>query len=122
MKKLGKEQQKILREELKASVGPIVGGAERRYRRIYPAQSGSRRSRRGIRGGSSARGVAVLLGSKRYPYLIGQEWGSGRFKQFPVWDRGGRFYWPAIQKGLDGATKKMQTAIDRANRRAFPEP
>ena len=127
MRHLGKEYQKILDKELKAAVRPIVADAKKRYRKLHPRRRSGKGSQRGLRGGSRKGQPTVNIGTAKYPYLQGQEWGSNQYAQFPRWipaegggpGAQGRFWWPAVQEGVADAREGILSSVDSANRRVF---
>ena len=79
---------------------PLPQGASR-------AARGGSGSQRGIRSTARQGATVLSIGSARYPYLQGQEWGSGHYPQFPSWRPApykgslGYFFWPAIEEGAE---------------------
>ena len=110
-----------LNKILRAAGEPIVEQARRNYysgvagtMRPQGYQRRTGRSLRGIRGETSFGSVTVALGGSRWPWLLGQEWGSkkpgyrqrfgpprGRWHAPP--GRAGTFFWPAYRDGRDDA-------------------
>lgn len=120
LRALGAEYRKGLDRELREIAKPIVDAAKEGYRQRYPSRGRSRGSQRGIRSGVSARGARVLIGSARYPYLLGQEFGTtGRWPQFPSRNPKGHFFWPALREGTDDLMEALGSLVDRANRKHF---
>ena len=121
MRNLGREYRRAFDRELRRIGRPIADDAKRRYRARYPRRRGGRGSQRGIRSSARRGSSTVSLGSARYPYLLGQEWGSNRYPQFPERRTDGHFFWPAIEQGGDEVYDRLLTLVDQANRLAFPE-
>ena len=126
--KMDKGLRSGLSKEMKEIAKPIEADARKRYRKLHPRARPTKGSQRGIRASTKRGGAAINLGSPRYPYLQGQEWGSGQYPQFPPWipdssGRGseGRFYWPAIEDGLEEVEEKVGELIDRVSKEAFPD-
>ena len=118
---LDKDFRRGLDRALADAVQPIVRAAKQRYRRLYPRRRRSRGSQRAIRGLAGGGRVRVLLGSPRYDYLLGQEWGSRRYPQFPAPTDRGRFFWPAVVAGRDDAVAQVERAVDGAVTRHFAD-
>jgi len=121
LRKLGTEYRSALDKNLKAAATPIATDAKRRYRQEHPRRRGGRGSQRGIRAAAGGGRVRVVLGGAKYPYLLGQEWGSSRFPQFPKPTREGHFFWPAIRAGAQRVTGDVQKALDSANAKHFED-
>ena len=102
--------------------------SRRRYRTIYPPSTGGESagtSDLGIRSQVSkgkAGGVFVALGGAKRRYLLGQEFGSDKYSQFPSRDRKGRFFWPVVGEQLEQAAEDAERGVDRVSRRVFPRP
>lgn len=127
LRSLEKAYQKALDKEMRNAARPIVADAKRRYRAIHPRSRGGKGSQRGLRAGSRRGQPTVNIGTVKIPYLQGQEWGSKTYPQFPTWRKSpsgkgavGRFFWPAVQDGMEEASKHVASAVDRAHRRSFP--
>ena len=114
LRAMSPELRRGLDRELKRAANPIVADAKREYRRLHPRRRGGRGSQRGIRAQTGGGKVRVLLGSSRYPYLQGQEFGSSRYPQFPRPNRDGYFFWPAIRKGSDELIAEVGRVVDRS--------
>ena len=94
--------------QIRAAAADVRDDARRRYWGHYQRRSG--RSDKGITSTASfGQAVIRLNRAGRRPYLLGQEWGSHDFGQFPSWGREGRFFWPA---GTEGAKKVEAATID----------
>ena len=70
---------------------------------------------------------AVKLNGAAYPYALGAEFGSVKYKQFKAW-RGngsdaGYFLFPTIRKKVDDGSiiNKYADAIDKLAKSAFPQ-
>ena len=119
LRAMSPELRKGLDQELKKAATPIANEAKRNYRRQHPRRRGGRGSQRGIRAQAGGGKVRVVLGSSRYPYLVGQEWGSHQYPQFPPVKRDGHFFWPAIQAGADDLADEVERIVDQSTRRHF---
>lgn len=119
---MGKEYRRGLDRELKAAAQPIVTKAKARYRREHPGRRGGKGSQRGIRASAGGGKVRAILGGRRYPYLLGQEFGSNKYPQFPAWTgKKGRFFWPEIREGTSDLVKDIEKVIDDATNRHFKD-
>ena len=119
LRAMAPELRRGLDKELKAAAAPIVAEAKRRYRVEHPRRRGGRGSQRGIRASAGGGKVRVILGSTRYPYLTGQEHGSGRYPQFPRPTKKGYFFWPAVRDGTKDLVDKVEDIVDRSTRTHF---
>jgi hypothetical protein len=77
-----------------------------------------------IRSGSNPEPY-VALGSDRVPWVLGHEFGSGRYPQFPPW-RGnkadaGYFFYPAVRAETQNVVERMAEVVDRVLSEAYPE-
>ena len=128
--KLDKDYRKAFDAELKAVVEPIKRDAQARYRVEHPRRRvkgrRSKGSTRGIVAASGGGRARVIIGGNRFPYLLGQEWGTdGKYPQFPPTtknlppDKRGYFFWPAVVAGRQRVFKGLTKAIDNANKRVF---
>lgn len=85
----------------------------------------------GIRGTASQRVAKLVLDGDRFPFLLGQEFGSDKYQQFPAWSgtlegqfgggSRGYFFFPAIREELPEFTDDLADMVDDLSRRAFPE-
>ena len=120
LRAMGPEFRKGLDNELRKTVKPIADEAKKRYRRIYSKRRGGKGTQRGIRHSAGGGRVRVIIGSARYPYLLGQEWGSDRFPQFPPATQRkppherGYFFWPSVVAGREDLTKRIEAVVDNA--------
>jgi len=66
----------------------------------------------------------VKLGSDRYPYALGAEFGSLRFRQFKAWRGSGQsagyFLYPAIRKESPQIIASYSRMVADVTRAAFP--
>lgn len=127
LREISRESRNALDKELRKAGQKIAADAKLEYRKFHPRRRAGKGSQRGIRAGISRGQPVVFLGSEKYPYLQGQEWGAtgNSFPQFPravrlLQGSEGRFFWPAVVDGADDAYEKIVAAIDKATRRAFP--
>jgi hypothetical protein len=80
-----------------------------------------------IRSNRVQSGVEVSMGGKSIPWAKGHEFGSNKYKQFPVpsgrLGRGsaGYFFWPAARWTRDKAGEAFLEVLDRVMARAYPE-
>ncbi|MGH9225701.1 MAG: hypothetical protein ACRD2W_18385 [Acidimicrobiales bacterium] len=70
------------------------------------------------------RAAQVQVGGARYPFALGSEFGSVKFKQFPAW-RGsgagaGYSLFPTIRANREEIGRTYLDAVTRATARAFP--
>lgn len=134
LRKLGKELPKELKQIMKAAAERGVSRARRLYEGQYPLQHSTRRSTgrtasKGIRVASSQTGAGIRFGGARYPYLLGQEFGSNKWPQFRPWTGPGpggagsmgRAIYPAARAEADAAAGQAVRGFDRLARRAFPD-
>ena len=119
LRAMSPELRRGLDKELKAAAAPIVAEAKRRYRAEHPRRRGGRGSQRGIRASAGGGKVRVILGAERYPYLLGQEWGSNRYPQFPRVAKKGYFFWRAVRDGTEDLVDKVEDIVDRSTRTHF---
>lgn len=142
LRKLNKDYVRILRKEIREAAQPIRDDARARYRRKHPR--GRRRARTkksdiAVVHRNRFGDVSVVMNKRgEAPWLIGQEFGADRRRldaagrpltRFPQWrpsrfgvGSASNFFWEAGYQGREEASKKIVSAIDRANRRAFPDP
>lgn len=74
-----------------------------------------------VKASAGVKSAGVALGGQRYPFAAGAEFGSVRFKQFPIW-RGngsdaGYFLYPAIREDADQIHADYMQALDDLVRR-----
>ena len=126
---MGKEVNRAVDRDVRAAAKPIVRRGRKTYRQLHPPSSRSnKKSHLGLRTGVRGARVSVRLGSTGRPYLLGQEFGSSRFPQFPPYRRHpsgrggvGRFFWPAILAEARSLRRKILTVIDQAVDRHFED-
>ena len=121
LRAMGPEFRRGLDNQLKASARPIVDAAKRAYRREHPRRRGGRGSQRGIRASAGGGKVRVILGAERYPYLLGQEWGSNRYPQFPPVKKTGYFFWQSVRDGTDNLVREVERVVDNSVQRHFSD-
>ena len=119
LRRTDRKMARVLDKELRASVQPIVDEQKRQYYRHYQRHTG--RSIRGIRASAAGDKIALKLGSHRYPYLAGQEFGrtsdDPRKRQFykrPTAISKGRFWWKPARDGFDDFVERIEGHIDTA--------
>lgn len=71
------------------------------------------------------RSASVRIGGARFPFALGSEFGSIRFKQFPAW-RGsaaaaGYSLYPTIRSEGPRVIEAYAAAVDRVAAKAFPK-
>ena len=113
---------------MRSAGDPIIDEARRLYysggHGLHPVGWGRRtgRSLRGIRTTTHFGGFALELGGSRFPYLLGQEWGSKEYPQFGP-PRGGNFtargnagtfFWPAWEGGREQVEARVLAVLDEA--------
>ena len=122
LRQAGQDLPKRLRQANKEAVGPIVPLARRLYDRRYT--SGSGKSRRSIRALASQRRAQVAIGRRSLPHLMGQEFGSNKYPQFPrhrtAKGQAGYFLSPAIREKEGEIRDRYLDVIDDLARGAFP--
>lgn len=105
---LPKELQKLN----KRAAETVAEQARASYTRRYRQQSGT--------GAGSIRALAtqtkaqVALGSARAPYMLGQEFGSTRYQQFPPYNSGqGEFFYPAVREASSDLPDTYADLLDK---------
>lgn len=77
-----------------------------------------------LRALNQQRAAIVALGGAAYPYAMGAEFGSFRYRQFRPWrgnaGNAGYFLYPAIRGERDKVLDTYEKALDRITKRAFP--
>lgn len=123
LRKMGPEYRKELDRVLRDAATPIAAEAKREYRSRHPRSRRGRGSQRGIRATASGGKARIILSLSKYPWLIGQEFGShGRWPQFPSpWNMVGRFLWPSIRRGTAKAMKQIDAGLDEISKKYFPD-
>lgn len=130
---LPKELQRA-NKEFATRMVPLVRAE---YARHFPKQGSQRRSRRQragrtmdqVRARATQTTAAVAIGGARYPHMLGQEFGSNRYKQFAPWTgrapdgRGsaGRFLFPTIREEAPELVKEYGEVVSRVASGAFPQ-
>lgn len=131
----------------------LVPLVHRRYQEYFPRPWSTRpstgRTLRGIRATAGQGRSSIVIGGARYPYLPGQEFGSGSAKmaftrladvfgvaipksarseatryyaQFaPYTARQGRFLFPVIREAIPSMVEEYHRLLDEALAEAFPE-
>lgn len=114
---------KKLQRANKAAAEHIASAARGRYVAKHPSRSG--KGAASIRGLASQSRAQVAFGSARAPYVVGQEFGSNRFRQFSPWSgkgpggRGseGNFVYPAIRAEAEKLPEIYADLLDEALRK-----
>lgn len=65
--------------------------------------------------------AASIIAGKKTPYLMGHEWGSKNYGQFPSASKEGYIIRPAIAEKREEIIEKYGEALDAAVKPAFPE-
>lgn len=112
---LGKELQKA-NKRIATEVGKR---ARSKYERRYPGGRG--RGARSIRGLATQTRAQVALGGKKTPYVVGQNFGSKRFPQFPPKRDPDHFLYETVGSMNDEIEDMYTDAVDDLTRQAFPE-
>lgn len=101
-----------------AEVGELVVG-KAKSRAALPVQ----RKASGSLSASRAAAVArVSLGGAAYPYALGAEFGSTKYRQFPPYlGQTGYFLYPTIRAESDAIERVYWDAIDKITHAAFPD-
>lgn len=70
------------------------------------------------------RSAQIQIGGSRFPFAMGSEFGSVRYRQFPAWrgsDSGaGYSLYPTIRENREEIERTYLQAVDQVTRRAFP--
>lgn len=71
---------------------------------------------------ASQRGAAVRIGGNKFPYALGSNFGSVRFRRFPMFAGHGSDYslYKTIKAKRDEVIEVYGEAVDRIARKAFP--
>lgn len=137
LKRMEPGLQREIQRENKAFASRVVPRVQAAYSTQYPKPT-TKRKRTARRKGtvSQIRAVAtqtssgIRIGGARYPWMVGQEFGSNRLKQFAPWTgpgpggRGsrGRYLYPTVRAEMPNVLKRYQMeVIDKVAARAFPE-
>lgn len=136
LKRVDADLPKQMQRENKAFAQRVVPKVQSAYTAAYPkANSKSRPNRRRKNTVNAIRAVAtqtssgVRIGGARYPHMVGQEFGSYKFKQFAPWTgpgpggRGsrGRFLYPTVRGEVPRVIQRYRSEVmDPLFARAFP--
>ena len=139
LKRIEPGLQREMQRENKAFAARMVPKVQAAYNAIYPKPtSKKKRAGGGRRKGtvSQIRAVAtqtssgIRIGGARYPHMIGQEFGSNKYRQFAPWTgpgpggRGsrGRFLYPTIRAEMPNVLRRYRSEVmDKVFAKAFPE-
>lgn len=116
LKQIDRDLPKALRAEHKNVADSLVPRVRSAYQLRWPTRTG--RGAASIRSVATQKSAGVRAGSRRAPYLPGQEWGSTRFKQFGPRAANGRFLYPTVKRAIPETTQKYNAAIQRVFDRA----
>ena len=126
LKALSRNAPKVLQRANKQVAEAVAPSVRAAYARQYRQRTG--RSAKGIRAVATQTKAGVRIGGARRPYMLGQEFGSRRFKQFRPYvvsrrGRGGRgyFLYPTIRKMGREIVDIYWAAMDREFRKTYPE-
>ena len=118
MRELGPEYSKELGQLNKRAAETVASTAQRNYEALHPSRTG--RHRAGIRAMAAAKRAQVAIGGARAPGLVGQEFGSKRFPQFPPAGKG-NFLYPAIWEERPKLEERYLELLGELAKKAFPE-
>lgn len=117
LKAIEAQLPKELQRLNKRAAETVVPKAQAAYAARYQQRSGA--------GAGSIRALAtqtkaqVAMGSARAPYMVGQEFGSNRWHQFPPYNNGqGEFFYPAVRaaaRDLPDTYANLLDELVRAN-------
>lgn len=83
------------------------------------------KSAQAITAGATARAATINLGSNKYPFALGAEFGAVRFKQFKPWrgsgEGAGYFLYPTIRERRAETIREYEKLIDRILRPIAPD-
>lgn len=100
----------------------VVDEAEKKARAIGRMQAKAAESLRATRTQNKA---AVSIGSTRYAFALGAEFGAKNYPQFLPWrgsgTNSGYFMWPAIRESRDEVMRLYGDEIERITSDAFPD-
>lgn len=113
----------------------VAATARAEYGRHYPKAGAKDRRRRrsrsvtGIASRASSTSASIALGASGRHWLIGQEFGSNRYKQFAPWTgpapegggSAGRFLYPTIREETPKLVEEYGDALQNVARDAFPD-
>lgn len=74
-----------------------------------------------IRAMKGATRAQIAIGSSQYPYALGAEFGSIRYKQFPSPIPGGRSLYPTIRAKRNEVMERYGDLVDDVAKKAFPD-
>ena len=122
IRRISPELAKELRVVNKTVAQTVVDGAVGRAQALGGVQAKAGGS---LKARAQAQAAQVVLGGPKYPYAMGAEFGSIRYRQFPSW-RGssasaGYFLYPTIRENSAKIIESYGEAIDRIAAKAFPE-
>lgn len=74
--------------------------------------------------GRAQRAASVAIGGAKFPFALGAEFGSDRYRQFRPWRGSGKtagyWLWPAVRSEGEQIERVYAEALDDITRRAFP--
>lgn len=81
-----------------------------------------RKAAASLKASQTANKAQINFGGPGYPFAMGAEFGSKRFKQFPTHlGRVGYFVYPAVRALSDEVARVYLAAVDKIVARAFPD-
>lgn len=115
---------KSVRPILKAFAERVAGKVRQAYGRRYPTAQHVNAG--GVRSAATNRSAQLILGGERAPFLLGQEFGSDKFRQFPAWSgntdgaANGYYFFPTLRRELPDMTGELAQMVDEYAAKAFP--
>lgn len=116
LRTIDRELPKELKRENKAIADALVPRVKAAYSSRYTRRSGAGVG--SIRSFATQKSGGIRAGSKRAPYMPGQEWGSDKRKQFAPRAPGGRFLRPTMQRAGPQIEARYREALVRVMKRA----
>jgi len=100
----------------------VADEAEKKARALGRMEAKAAESLKANRAQSKA---TVSIGGARYPFALGAEFGSFRFKQFRSWtgsnEGSGYWLWPAIRETRERVIEMYGDEIEKLTAKAFPD-
>lgn len=122
LKRLNSDWPKELRLAAKQAAAIVATDARRR---ATSAGGVLGKSAPSIKPGGTQRGAYVKIGGTSWPYALGAEFGSVRFRQFKPWrgsgEDAGYALYPAIRAKNAQVVDKFGDMLADLTRRAFPD-
>lgn len=136
LRKMESSLPKELQRANKAFAERLVPAVRSEYAKHYPkpGRREQRRKRAGrtidqVRARATQTTASIAIGGARYPHMLGQEFGSNRYKQFAPWTgsapggRGsaGRFLFPTIREETPQLLDEYGEVMSSVAAGAFPQ-